>query len=144
MILFKAVMWNFPMPSGLSDWLTILAAVGIFLTGGGGVVAFLKQRRDAKNGIRQESRADVDSLNARAVAIVESQFIFLVKPLQEKVTGLEQKVELLQTEVEAQKTKYWKAVTHIRNLYAYIAKHMTSELEKTPPPPPPAELAGDI
>lgn len=132
------------MPNGFSDWLALVAGIGILLTGGGGVVAWMKQRRDAKNGIRQETRADEDSLNARAIAIVESQFTFLVKPLQEKVDELETKVKDLTTEVEAQKTKYWKAITHIRLLYSYIAKHMTNELETTPPPPPPAELAGDI
>lgn len=132
------------MPSTVSDWLAFIAAAGIFLFGGGGVIAWVKQRRDSKNGIKQESRADNDSLNAQAIAIVENQFNFLVKPLTEKVERLESQVKELTTEADSQRTKYWKAVTHIRTLYAWIAKHMPAEIETTIVPPPPVDLADDI
>lgn len=131
------------MPNGVSDIAVIFTAVGVLLFGGGGVVAWVKQRRDSKNGVRQENRADVDSLNARAIAIVETQVEYLIKPLTEKVKGLETDVAILRTEVQNAKTKYWKAVNHIRNMYAWIAKNHSPDIAATVPPPP-AELADDI
>lgn len=132
------------MSNEISNTLALIAGIGMLLFGGGGVAAYIKQRRDSKSGVRQDNRADGDSLNARAIAIVESQFNFLVKPLQEKVTGLEESVTKLQLEIESTKSKYWKAVTHIRTLYAWIAKHMPADVETTIVPPPPVELAEDI
>jgi hypothetical protein len=128
----------------LSDWLALGAAVGMLLFGGGGVVAWRKQHADAKNGVRNENRADVDSLNARAVAIVETQFNFLIQPLQEEVAGLKTEVKSLRIEVESYKTMYWKAVTYIRQLTGWIARHMPMELEQTEIPTPPVELLKDI
>lgn len=132
------------MPNGTSEWLLIVGALGMFLFGGGGVIAWLRQRRDSKDGVRQENRADIDSLNAQAIAIVENQFNFLVKPLMEKVTGLERQVEELKTLAESTRTKYWKAIAHIRTLYAYIANHMPADVEQTKVPAPPLDLADDI
>ena len=127
-----------------SDWIGLVAAIGMLLFGGGGVVVIFKQRADAKNGIREQNRSDIDSLNARAVAIVENQFNFLVTPLKEEVTQLKAEVKELKTEAESTRTKYWKAITHIRTLYAYIAKHMPTDVVTTPVPAPPEDLANDI
>lgn len=132
------------MPNGVSDWLAIISVASIFLFGGGGVVAWMKQRRDSKNGVRQESRADNDSLNAQAIAIVENQFNYLVKPLTEKVDGLETKIKDLEAQVDKMTSKYWKAISFIRTLYAWIAKHMPSDVETTLVPAPPTELVDDI
>ena len=132
------------MPNGVSEWILIAGALSMLLFGGGGVVAWMKQRRDAKAGVRQENRADVDSLNAQAIAIVENQFNYLVKPLKEEVDKLKGEVKELRTEAENTRTKYWKAITHIRVLYSWIAKHMPAEVEVTMVPAPPEDLADDI
>lgn len=133
------------MPNSLSDWVAVVAAVAMILFGGGGIGAWLKQRHDQKNGVRQENRADVDSLNARAVAIVESQFNYLVKPLQDRIQSLTDDVTRLDTEVRLHRALYQSALELIRTLYAWIARHMPSDLvETTEIPKPPADLVNDL
>lgn len=124
-----------------SLWVILVPLIAAGFFGGGGLVAFLKTRDDAKKGIRQESRADVDSLNARAVAIVESQFQYLVKPLQDKVDGLDKKVEYLSKEVEVQKNRYWTAIRLIRKLYTWITVNYP---DRNDVPQPSSDLAKDI
>lgn len=119
----------------------VLTIVVSALFGGGGVVAFLRARDDNKRGVRGDTRADTDSLSARAVAIVESQFTFLVKPLQDKVDGLETKVTHLQEEADKQRAKYWSAITYIRKLYGWIAYTHPNNVDF---PQPPEDLADDI
>lgn len=127
------------------DWIAILTLVSTLLLGGGGVVAIYQARVGAKQGIREGNQKETDSLNARAIAIVETQFTFLVQPLQDKVVTLETRVQGLQTEIDTQRSKYWKAITHIRTLYSWIARHIPTDLDETTQvPAPPADLAGDI
>lgn len=129
----------------LGDWLGYAAAIVALLFGGGGIAAYFKQRQDTKRGVHQETRADVDSLNARAIAIVESQFTYLVKPLQDKVGLLETNVKSLETELKTHRALYQSAVTHIRTLYTWIARHWPTDLpESTEIPRPPADLAADV
>lgn len=130
----------------ISDWLSVISVVGLILFGGGGLLAWFKYRSDRKQGVRQENRADVDSLNVRAVAMIETQFTYLVKPLQDELNGLRIQVKELDKEVKAHRALYQIAVTHIRALYAWISQHMpTDTVPKIPDvPPPPAELAEDL
>lgn len=130
------------MPETFSDWLSIATVIGMVLFGGGGVIAWFKLREDSKKGVRQENRSDSDSLNAKAVAIVEMQFNYLVKPLQSELDSVRNKVEQLQMEVASHKARYDLAIAHIRKLYAWFAAHLPGT-DKVPPPPP-IELAGDI
>ena len=133
------------MPSSLADWVGVIAAAAMIFFGGGGIGAFIKQRHDSKNGVRQENRADVDSLNSRTVAILESQFNYLVKPLQDSVAGLRDDVTRLDQQVKMHRALYLSAIEHIRTLYAWIARHIPSDIsETTDVPKPPSELVEDL
>lgn len=132
------------MPESISDWVIIIGAIGLFVFGGGGVIAWFRLRDDSRKGVRQENRSDSDALNAQAVALVETQFNYLVKPLQIELQAVRDEVARLNTEVRAHRAMYDLAVTHIRTLYNWIKKHMTAEMELSPPPAPPVELLGDL
>jgi len=132
------------MPDEWNEWIALISGIAILIFGGGGVVAWIKQRSDARLGVRQENRSDTDSLNARAVAMLETQFNYLVKPLQDKVGGLETEVASLKEEVETHAALYKIAVKHIKVLYNWIARHMPSELDPTEIPAPPTELVNDL
>lgn len=132
------------MPDEWNEWVALISGIAILIFGGGGVVAWLKQRADAKQGVRQENRSDTDSLNARAVAMLETQFNYLVKPLQDKVGGLETEIASLKEEVKTHAALYKIAVNHIKVLYNWIARHVPSELDQTEIPAPPTELVNDL
>ena len=127
-----------------NEWVALVSAIAVILFGTGGVVAWLRQRQDAKQGVRQENRQDTDSLNARAVAMLETQFNYLVQPLQKKVDDLETDVTRLNEEVKTHAALYKMAVKHIKVLYTWIARHMPNELDQTEIPAPPVELAADL
>lgn len=118
-----------------SEWMGIVSAIGLVLFGGGGVVAWFRLRDDSKKGVRQDNRSDSDALNAQAVALVENQFNYLVKPLQEELDRVGQVVVELKAEVKSHKAKYTLAIAHIVALYAWIKQHVPGD-EKVPPPPP--------
>lgn len=128
------------MPESLSDWIGVIAAIGMILFGGGGIVAWFKLRDDSKKGVRQENRSDSDSLNAHAVAILEVQFNYLVKPLQGELETVRAKVASLEIEVGTHRTMYRLAIGHIQTLYGWIKRHYPDQV----PPHPPTELAGDL
>lgn len=119
----------------------IVIGILTILFGAGGVVAFYKARVDSRKGVREDSRADVDSLNARAIAISQAQFDLLVTPLKTEVGELKMEVKTLRDEVEAQKNKYWDAVTYIRAILLWISRHFP---DRTDFPQPSADLAEDI
>lgn len=131
------------MPADASDWVAWITALAMLLFGGGGVAAWVKQHRDGKNGVRQETRAETDSLNARAVAIVETQFTFLVEPLRSEVESLRKELKDLKSETKTYQTLYQISVDYIRTLYSWIARHMPPDIEQTQIPAPPDELAGE-
>lgn len=129
------------MPDEPSEWVAWITAIAMLLFGGGGVVAWVKQRQDGKNGVRQETRADTDSLNARAVAIIDTQFTYLIEPLKNELNDLRTEVRTLKSEAKTYQTLYQISVDYIRTLYSWIARHMPPEFEQTHIPPPPEELA---
>lgn len=140
------------MPSTVAEWVAYISAAAMLLFGGGGLASYLKQRKDSKNGVRQENRADNDSLNIRAVAMLETQFNYLVKPLEGRivsltleVTALETEVKSLEKEVKAHRTLYLIAVDHIRTLYQWITRHIPTDVyEHTEIPKPPEAIFGDV
>lgn len=145
-------MWDSILPTTPAEVVTYITALGMLLLGGGGLTSYLKQRRDSKNGVRQENRADNDSLNVRAVAMLETQFNYLVKPLESRISTLTSEVSLLEAEVKSlekevktHRTLYLLAVDHIRTLYAWIARHIPAETyEDTEIPKPPQQIVGDL
>jgi hypothetical protein len=130
-----------PQTLDIGDWATIIGAVTLLLFGGGGVAAWLKQRQDNKNGVRQENRSDTDSLNARAVALVESQFNYLVKPLQEKLGHMEVELEKLRADLKVNQKLYRLAAEYIQVLLGWIALKLPDAHDR---PPIPVELAEDV
>ena len=123
------------MPNEWSSWISVITAIGLFLFGGGGIIAWFRLRDDSKKGVRQDNRSDSDALNAQAVALVENQFNYLVKPLQDELTRVNVKVVELTAEVKSHRAKYTLAIAHIVALYAWIKHHVPGD-EKVPPPPP--------
>jgi len=123
---------------GVAD---VILGVLTLVFGGGGIAALIKARADKRKGIREDSRADVDSLNARAIAISQAQFDLLVTPLKTEVVELKSEVKNLRAEVDAQKDKYWDAVTYIRAVLLWISRHFP---DRTDFPQPSANLAEDI
>lgn len=121
--------------------LEIVITVITVLFGAGGIVAFYRARVDSNKGVREDSRADIDSLNARAIAISQAQFDLLVTPLKTEVGELKTEVKTLRGEVEAQKNKYWDAVSYIRAIHLWISRHFP---DRTDFPQPSSELAEDI
>lgn len=140
------------MPNTLSEWIATVSTIVLLLFGGGGVAAFFKQRQDSRNGVRQENRADVEALNVRAVAMIETQFNYLVKPLQGRIDSQEQElgafrveVKNLEREVRLHRNLYLTALEHIRTLYSWILRHMPSHiLDDTEIPKPPQVLKEDL
>lgn len=119
----------------------VLLAILTVVFGGGGVAALIKARADRRKGVREDSRADVDSLNARAIAISQAQFDLLVTPLKNEVGELKTEVRELKTEVDNQKNKYWDAVTYIRSILVWLSRHFP---DRTDFPQPSSSLAEDI
>lgn len=130
------------MPENWSDWIAFIGSIGILVGGGGGIIAWFRLRDDSKKGVRQENRSDSDSLNAQAVALVETQFNYFIKPLRDELEQVKRTVTELEAQIKTHKDKYAIAIAHIITLYAWIKVHITGT-DETPPPPPPA-LAEDV
>jgi hypothetical protein len=102
--------------SALIEW---VAAVG----GPVGVVAGV-------TGARFLSRKKTD---AEAAEVVTRAAVALLAPLQEQVTKLATRVEALEVENTATKSKLQLAILHIRELRSWIDQHIPG---KTPPQTP--------
>lgn len=129
-----------------AEWTALVGAVGLLLFGGGGLVAWLRHRSDNRRGVTQERRADVDSLNAHSIAIIENQVKYLVDPLKSEIDQLrkaqaEQKAELKkhQDESKRYRERYYLAISVIQDLYDWITEHMplTANGNRLEPPPNP-------
>ena len=125
-------------------WLAPTIALLTVILGGGGFAALLKVRHDKRLGVAQQEVAEDDALSARWKAIIEAQTVSLLKPMQERIGTLEETTKRLETELGTTKRKYWSAISHIRNLYTWIARHLPEDIEQTSIPAPPAALAEDI
>lgn len=100
--------------------------------------------------IRAETRkVDVDAAlavdsaeDAHWQSIVKTQAEAIVEPLRTEVAALRGEVAGLRTEIEALRTRYWRSIHYIRDLLAWIAKH----LPNADPGPPviPADIAQDV
>jgi hypothetical protein len=81
------------------------------------------------------------ALTARWRELVAAQTEEIVQPLRAEVGALRGEVATLRAEVEAVRTRYWRAITHVRALLAWIHRHHTQPDEL---PLPPVEIAADI
>lgn len=127
-----------------TDILPILAGGGA-VTGLGTLLGAWWQRR--------RYRADAHLIEAQALATeeetkdvhwerqVRTLTEHIIEPLREEVGGLRAEVRQLRAEVDVVRTRYWRAITHIRTLIAWAGAlgHSPDEL-----PPSPPEISADI
>lgn len=128
-------------------WATMAGAVGLLM--GGGFSALWKVRNDRKAGIEAHELSEDEQRNAHWESLLRSQIELVVDPLRKTIGDLNDEVEKLRGEVKsttdlerATRSKYWRAVNHIRVTTAWIAQHMPPG---TPAPPMlSADLAEDL
>lgn len=125
-------------------WLTPTIAILTLILGGGGIAALLKVRHDKRMGVAQQEAAEDDALSNRWKAIIEAQTASLLEPMTRRLVTLEEKVGTLESDLALSRRKYWSAISHIRTLYNWIARHLPEDVSQTQVPAPPATLAEDI
>lgn len=130
-------------------WVGIVIAAFTGIGGGGGVAAILKARSDRQLGIDAGELAEDNALTERWKQLATAQVQLLMEPLRAEVSRLGAEIEKVKAESERVKaesevarTRYWKAISYVRTLNSWIAKHVTDST--LTPPPPPADLADDI
>lgn len=126
------------------QWLGPLITVVTLLFGAGGIVAWRRLTHDKKMGVAQQEVAEDDALANRWKAIIEAQTKSLLEPMTTRLADVEAKVKALEGELEASRRKYWSAVSYIRILLTWIARHMPDNIENTSIPTPPANVTEDI
>ena len=125
-------------------WLGPLITVVTLLFGAGGIVAWRRLSHDKKVGVAQQEVAEDDALANRWKSIIEAQTASLLEPMTKRLGVLEEKVSSLEGELEASRRKYWSAVSYIRILLTWIARHLPEDIEQTSIPTPPANVTEDI
>lgn len=114
----------------------ILAAIAV----GGPVLGvsvskFFDWRVDKKTEKQVAKRAasETTNLDASSAKIIAETAVTLVAPLQDQITKLTTRVDLLETENAATKNKLQLAIDYIRELLVFIRNHNP---EMTPPTAP--------
>lgn len=125
-------------------WLTPAIAILTLVLGGGGIAALLKVRHDKCIGVAQQETAEDDALSNRWKSIIEAQTASLLEPMARRLATLEESVGKLEADLALSRRKYWSAISHIRTLYNWIARHLPDDIAQTQVPAPPATLAEDI
>jgi hypothetical protein len=97
---------------------------------------------DKQLGVSSQEVNEDDALVGRWERIIKAQTESLVNPLQSRLREVEGKVEVLERDLAATKTKYWRGISYIRTLLAWI-RHHASHSEPQPPIPP-LEILEDI
>lgn len=125
-----------------SQWLA-LGGLLVGLVGGlTGISAILRVRsqshRDEAEGEAVLAAARTDEWDRLVQRIYDTQ----VKPLEDRVDGLEAKVVRMDEEIQTWRSRYWSAIEHIRRLTLWITRHMPDGIPA--PPTPPATIADDI
>jgi hypothetical protein len=129
---------------GISPWMPVVIALVTGLLGSGGVAAWLKVRHDKKLGVASQEVAEEEALSNRWRTIIETQTKALLEPMQKRLAEVEVEVALLKKELETSRRKYWSAISYIRTLLTWIARHMPDDVETTQVPDPPTNVVEDI
>lgn len=100
-------------------------------------VAIIRQSGQA----RESKRAGVESkdVHAQAAAVPPDPsegWERLVQRLEARVSRLDDRIEKVEEEIKVERDLRWLAIQHIRQLYAWITKHIPG----VDPPPVPDEL----
>lgn len=125
-------------------WLGPLITVVTLLFGAGGVVAWRRLTHDKKIGVAQQEVAEDDALAKRWQAIIETQTKVLLEPMKAELAEVKGEVKEMRLELESSRRKYWSAVSYIRILLTWIARHMPDNIEATSIPTPPPNVTEDI
>lgn len=137
-------------PSVVFAITTIVSAVVAVLAV---VIGLIKVWPEVRKFRAETKKVDIDAALATDKAedehwrdIVTAQTEALVKPLREEVAGgraeisqLRTEVAQLRLEVETFRTRYWRAIDHIRVLRGLLKRNSTDAL-----PAAPSEIAADI
>ena len=114
-----------------------------------GIGGLIKNRADAKVGLRSDTRERMTMFEARYQAILEEMRTSLIDPLRLEVDRLRDDVEALGEQLAAERAagkvtarQYRQAPSHIRALRAWIA--LQSLVIDQPPPDPPEVIVEDL
>lgn len=131
------------------DWPTV---VGILTVAGSLILAvggFIKNRSDAKVGVRSAKREDQAAWDARYQSILDEVRESLVDPLRAEVERLRSEVASLRAELAAERAdlreeraRYRAALAHIREWKAWGSLNAARDAE--PAPAPPARIIDDL
>jgi HAMP domain-containing protein len=138
-----------------SPLFAVLSVGASVVTIGGGVFAWFKIRPEIRKLSAEARKVDVEAavaedkaedehtaaVTARWRELVAAQTEEIVQPLRAEVGALRGEVATLRAEVEAVRTRYWRAITHVRALLAWIHRH---HAQPDGLPLPPVEIAADI
>lgn len=111
----------------MSGWVELVGIIVGSGAAGAGVTEFLNRRK---------SRSEAKRLDADAAQSLAEAAVVLVAPLQAQIESLTSRVQTLEEEDRRKTTLFGIAVGHIRDLHAWIDKHMPGNDR----PLPPAEL----
>jgi len=119
----------------------------VSLGGLSGVVALLLWRHQVRKLRAETHHTEIDAAIAEDRAddehwreIVKTQTEALVQPLREELTRLRVEVDSLRSEVEATRTRYWRAIAYIRVLLTITQRRNPND----DVPAPPSEIAADL
>lgn len=126
----------------MDSWLQVLIAVVGGSLGTQGIQSLLRIRHDKRMGVRTTEIAEDAQDDAHWKAIVDAQVSALIDPLTRKVDAQETRIHVLEGQIQAVTTKYWRAIHYVRSLRYWIERHFP--LADPPPPVIPPELSDDI
>lgn len=130
-------------------WPTV---IGILTVAGSLILAvggYIKNRSDAKVGVRSATREDQAAWDARYQSILDEVQESLVQPLREEVARLRAEVQQLRTDLQQERTdlreeraRYRAALSHIREWTVWGSLNAAHDAE--PPPAPPHRIIDDL
>jgi hypothetical protein len=128
-------------------FVAVISIVTTLITGGlgaGGFVAWRRLNHDKKIGVAAQEVVEEDSEAARWRSIIETQTNSLLEPMRRQLAEHATKIQQLEQELATSKRKYWLAIAYIRQLLAWLNRHLPDDMEDTVVPEAHALLADDI
>lgn len=135
----------------MNELATLIASItGVLgILGGGTIMQLVNLRHTRRQDDAKQAVSEDDALAKRWEAIVRTQTEALIEPLQKQITDLGQKVEHLESQLDAarreasaERSKYWKAIGYARTLRALIDRFLDPTSVTVPEAP--ADIIKDI